>query len=208
MDVTFDNFGEDEGAAFDLPAMGEADISTAAELGARRSLRKRVTEQGEEQQATNAFDQRGDLPRLATPSVAGEGETQGSVFDSPSSSNLLRAFEGRLNADATNLAAETQASTLAGMSKNTTRAIKVLRKELQSEEGDADETITQKEASFQKITTNATRRAAAGFFFEILLLGTKDSIKVEQQDSFGDITIQARPGLWHNEAGQQQQAIV
>jgi cohesin complex subunit SCC1 len=194
MNDTFDDFGGDDGAPFDLPALGDADISAAADLGTRRSLRKRVTEQGAQQEEKNAFDQRGDLPRLATPSVLGDSETQGSVYDSPSSSNLLRAFEGRLNADASNLAAETQASTQAGMSKNTTRAIKVLRKELQNE--DEEES---REVSFQKITANATRRAAAGFFFEVLLLGTKDTIKVEQQDSFGEIKIQARPGLWQED---------
>jgi len=205
-DFSHDDFGGDEEMPLDLPAI-EMDTS-AVDLGLRRSTRKRVTDQ-EEQEDRNAYDQRGDLPRLATPSVAAEGETQGSIQSSPRSSNLLRAFDRSIHVDATNLAAETQASTQAGMSKNTARAIKILRKELRSgeeeEEEEEEEANVERQVSFQKVTTNATRRAAAGFFFELLVLGTKDCIKVEQEDSFGEIKIQAKPSLWTEESQLGQQ---
>lgn len=193
LDTTMGNFGGDEEMPFDLPAI-DAETSVA-DLGPRRSQRKRITG-GQERE--NAFDQQGDLPRLATPSVLSEGDGQTSVHDSPSSSNLLGAFESRVNGEATNLAAETQASTQAGMSKNTARAIKVLRKKFGNQEGDDDD--EEEEAIFKDFTTTkTTRREAAGFFFELLVLATKDCIKVTQQESFGDITIQAKSALYEEE---------
>lgn len=194
-ELSFDDFGGGDGdAAFDLPAM-EVDASEA-ELGPRRSQRKRVTgdEVGEKR---NAFDERGNLPRLATPSVAAEGETLSSVQDSPSSSNLLAAFDRKATFEGASLAAETHASAQAGMSKSTARAVKILRRQLQSSDDDDDGEAGQ--VSFQKLTTNATRRAAAGFFLELLVLGTKDCINVEQTESFGDISIRAKHNLWAQE---------
>jgi cohesin complex subunit SCC1 len=42
----------------------------------------------------------------------------------------------------------------------------------------------------------ASRRAAASFFFELLVLGTRDCVKLEQSGSFKDIGIQGKPKLW------------
>jgi cohesin complex subunit SCC1 len=203
LDTSYDDAfgGEGDEVPFDLT--NDPVDTSAVDLGLRRSLRKRVTEPVEPRVDRNAFDVVGNLPRLATPSVMGESEVQGSVRESPSSSNLLRAFDNNVQSEAPYVAAaETQESTQSGLSKNTIRAIKVLRKEFGQEEQEDDageEEQAEKQLSFQQITTNATRRAAAGFFFELLVLGTKDCIKVEQHDSFGDIAIRAKPNLWTEE---------
>lgn len=50
------------------------------------------------------------------------------------------------------------------------------------------------ERSFQ-----ASRRAASSFFFELLVLGTRDCIQVSQKTSFADIQIQAKDRLWEHQ---------
>ncbi|UZJ52619.1 hypothetical protein CBS101457_001939 [Exobasidium rhododendri] len=223
-DTTLGRFGvydDDGGMPFDLPAL-EVDETIALDAaGLRRSTRKRVTGQegegeegGRRRDSVNVFDRRGDLPRLTTPFSTVEGDAEASLQGSfsPSSSNLLHAFDSNTSLEATNLAAETVASTQAGLSKNTIRAIRVLRKQLSIEprgrEGAAARTTrttrttssnAEPKGSFQVMTQSATRRAAAGFFFELLVLGTKDCIKVEQKESFGDILIEAKPTLWTQE---------
>lgn len=42
----------------------------------------------------------------------------------------------------------------------------------------------------------ASRRAAASFFFELLVLGTRDCVQLEQTGSFKDIAIQGKDKLW------------
>ena len=42
----------------------------------------------------------------------------------------------------------------------------------------------------------ASRRAASAFFFELLVLGTKDAIKLDQKEAFGDVDIRAKEVLF------------
>ncbi|EPQ30467.1 uncharacterized protein PFL1_01993 [Pseudozyma flocculosa PF-1] len=58
-----------------------------------------------------------------------------------------------------------------------------------------------KKLSFAKVSQNASRRAAAGFFFEMLVLGTKDCVKLQQHEEYGDIKVLAKPKLWQTAAG-------
>ncbi|RXW13676.1 hypothetical protein EST38_g12180 [Candolleomyces aberdarensis] len=81
-----------------------------------------------------------------------------------------------------------------GYSKNTVKALTLIRKELQpSEEEEQDAPASM---SFKTMSTKASRRAAASFFFELLVLGTRDCVKLEQGGSFKDIGIQGKPKLW------------
>ncbi|KIM45031.1 hypothetical protein M413DRAFT_327562 [Hebeloma cylindrosporum] len=84
-----------------------------------------------------------------------------------------------------------------GYSKNTIRALGLIRKELQPDaNGDVDEFKTM---SFKQMSTNASRRAAASFFFEMLVLGTRDCIQISQEAAFADIEVRAKPRLWQQQ---------
>ena len=50
--------------------------------------------------------------------------------------------------------------------------------------------------SMHKLAAHASRRAAAGFFFELLVLGSRGSVRLEQDEPYGDIAIHATPRLW------------
>ncbi|KAI9510936.1 Rec8 like protein-domain-containing protein [Russula earlei] len=77
-----------------------------------------------------------------------------------------------------------------GYSKNTVRALGIIRKELDPVEGE------EKVMSFNHMATKATRRAAAAFFFEILFLGTRDCIHISQPAPFENIEVRPKPKLW------------
>jgi len=47
----------------------------------------------------------------------------------------------------------------------------------------------------------ASRRAASAFFFELLLLSTKDYIKVTQEEPFENIEIRAKEKMWADQRG-------
>jgi len=81
----------------------------------------------------------------------------------------------------------------AGFSKNTRRAIGFLRNELQEENS---------RIHFTDVAQKATRRAAASFFFELLVLGTKDCVKLEQTKAYSNIQISGKPKLWNQGASQ------
>lgn len=173
-------------AGFDLD-IAEQSIQT----GLRRSQRKRPTnieedlEAEEERRRRIAFQEEGALGRLGTPE---EGSVIGSSYEdvSPTPSYPLRAFDAPSGGDVT---AASSASAV-GMSRNAIRAIKVLKTKLSPEDEEEGE------MQFSEVTKNASRRAASAFFFEILALGTKDCLRVDQEDPFGEIKIKAKPGLW------------
>ncbi|ODN96400.1 hypothetical protein L198_04114 [Cryptococcus wingfieldii CBS 7118] len=74
--------------------------------------------------------------------------------------------------------------------RNSSMAMGLLRKEISAiDEGE-------KEVSFEKLANNATKRAASAFFFEMLSLGTRDCVKLEQPEPFGDIKISGKDKLW------------
>ncbi|PPQ89563.1 hypothetical protein CVT25_012235 [Psilocybe cyanescens] len=82
-----------------------------------------------------------------------------------------------------------------GYSKNTIKALGLIRKELQPDDGDED---VPKTMSFKQMSNKASKRAAASFFFELLVLGTRDCVKVSQPTPFADISITAKPRLWEH----------
>lgn len=175
-------------AGFDI----DQDILESTQTGLRRSQRKRPTnieediEAEEERRRRTAFQEEGELGRLGTPE---EGSVVASSYEdvSPTPSYPLRAFDASAAGDVT---AASSASAV-GMSRNTLRAIKVLKTKL-SPEDDEEEG----EMQFSEVTKNASRRAASAFFFELLALGTKDCLRIDQEDPFGEIRIKAKPGLW------------
>ncbi|WVF70089.1 hypothetical protein IAT40_004876 [Kwoniella sp. CBS 6097] len=81
-------------------------------------------------------------------------------------------------------------TTASGFSKNTSMAMGLLRKELDAiEEGE-------KVLSFDKLADNSTKRAASSFFFELLVLGTRDCVKLDQPRPYENIDIRAKDKLW------------
>ncbi|CAL1706574.1 unnamed protein product [Somion occarium] len=89
---------------------------------------------------------------------------------------------------------ETSASSDDGYSRNTVKALSIIRRELQpTAEGE------EKVLSFKKMAEKASKRAAASFFFEVLLLSTRDAIKVSQDGPFENIEIRAKDKLWERQ---------
>lgn len=52
---------------------------------------------------------------------------------------------------------------------------------------------------FFPIPSQATRRAAASFFFELLVLGTRDCVKLDQRAPYENIHVQAKDKLWERQ---------
>lgn len=190
--------------AFDVPGM---DVSMGDD-GLRRSSRKSRAELEAE-----AGDETGRLPalsRLSTPEIDDGALDSAAV----SSSNPLALFDVRPADDtqaaeqiAEVLRASEDAESTKGWAKSTVRAFRVVRSQLsesaaaedEQEESrfvEVDDDTHTKQLSFQKIAANASRRAAAGFFFEMLVLGTKDCVRLNQDEPYGDIKVAAKPKLW------------
>ncbi|CUA66660.1 Double-strand-break repair protein rad21 homolog [Rhizoctonia solani] len=107
----------------------------------------------------------------------------------------IAAFDHRTKSSET----QTQASEsdtagegqIKGVSKNTAKALALLQDRLQP-----DEAAEEKVLSFAQVSTKATRRAASAFFFELLLLSTRDCVKVSQESEFANIEVRAKDRLW------------
>lgn len=210
-DDTLMTLGGDDGANFDMPMLDdqpppEFDMTIEGDSGLRRSERTKAGAKAA-QRGDSPLDpssQLGALPslddRLGTPDV---GPDDLESF-TPSSSRLLAAFETRpadafttpqevaeqrRAAAAEDEAASRQASAQ-GWSKNTARAQRVLRSQLDASN------VEESETSMNRIGQSASRRAAAGFFFELLVLGTKDQLKLDQEEPYSDIKIKAKSALW------------
>ncbi|KAJ7045454.1 Rec8 like protein-domain-containing protein [Mycena alexandri] len=83
-----------------------------------------------------------------------------------------------------------------GYSKNTVKALGIIRKELKPVDGEEDE---DKALSFRKMADKASRRAAASFFFELLVLGTRDCVHLTQDAPFENIEVRAKDKLWEQQ---------
>ncbi|KAF8967815.1 Rec8 like protein-domain-containing protein [Flammula alnicola] len=78
-----------------------------------------------------------------------------------------------------------------GYSKNTVKALGLIRKELQPTiDNDAEANVL----SFKKIKPHPS-----SFFFELLVLGTRDCVQLSQSTPFADIEVQAKPRLWEHQ---------
>ncbi|KDR75442.1 hypothetical protein GALMADRAFT_249501 [Galerina marginata CBS 339.88] len=82
-----------------------------------------------------------------------------------------------------------------GYSKNTVKALGLIRKELQPAVNEEERKVM----SFRQMSNKASRRAAASFFFELLVLGTRDCVQISQRTPFADIGVHAKPRLWENQ---------
>lgn len=81
-----------------------------------------------------------------------------------------------------------------GYSRNTVKALGIIRRELQPEDDEEEKTI-----SFAQVSHKASRRAASAFFFELLVLGTRDCIKLTQSAPFENIEVRAKDKLWEHQ---------
>ncbi|KAF7361944.1 RAD21 protein [Mycena venus] len=82
-----------------------------------------------------------------------------------------------------------------GYSKNTVKALGIIRKELKP----VDDEDEDKVLSFRKMADKASRRAAASFFFELLVLGTRDCVQLTQTAPFENIEVRAKDKLWERQ---------
>ncbi|KAJ4468149.1 Rec8 like protein-domain-containing protein [Lentinula aciculospora] len=127
--------------------------------------------------------------RMSTPAVDGiipeEGDENYANADCP-----IASFDAQTQTQASTTGKDVQA--VDNYSRNTVKAISVIRKELRPTEGDDED----KMLSFTKMADKATRRAAASFFFELLVLSTRDCIAVKQPTAFENIEVRAKDKLW------------
>lgn len=148
-----------------LPDVPDMEEEPAEPPAPRRSSRRQHTREDEEDRGRLA-----PLSRMSTPEYDSNDEVQ---VDVPAS-NPLVAFDSR--------APDTSVH---GDTIRTKRAAHVLRTQM----GESDT------VSFRALSANATRRAAAGFFFEMLVLGTRDCVQLKQDTPYGDIGVRAKPAL-------------
>ena len=148
-----------------LPDVPDMEEEPAEPPAPRRSSRRQHTREDEEDHGRLA-----PLSRMSTPEYDSNDEVQ---VDVPAS-NPLVAFDSR--------APDTSVH---GDTIRTKRAAHVLRTQM----GESDT------VSFRALSANATRRAAAGFFFEMLVLGTRDCVQLKQDAPYGDIGVRAKPAL-------------
>jgi cohesin complex subunit SCC1 len=96
-----------------------------------------------------------------------------------------------------------------GYSKNTVKALSLVRKELEVEAGSPEKALSFRQMAdkvsrslFRMLRaklislSQATRRAASSFFFELLVLGTRDCVQLRQSSPFANIEVRAKPKLW------------
>mmetsp|Transcript_11855 Transcript_11855/g.25000 ORF Transcript_11855/g.25000 Transcript_11855/m.25000 type:complete len:747 (-) Transcript_11855:133-2373(-) len=84
--------------------------------------------------------------------------------------------------------------------KHTIRVLSMLKRNMRStnpDEDDEEEMAKQSQLSYNKLSRGCSRRTASGVFFEMLQLKTWDFVEVNQDRSYGDITI--TPGLRFDE---------
>ncbi|OBZ70610.1 Cohesin subunit rad21 [Grifola frondosa] len=81
-----------------------------------------------------------------------------------------------------------------GYSRNTVKALSIIRRELRPTTG--EEHDEEKVMSFKKMSEKGSRRAASSFFFELLVLGTRDCVALSQAAPFENIEVRAKDKLW------------
>ncbi|BEI84271.1 hypothetical protein CcaverHIS002_0408750 [Cutaneotrichosporon cavernicola] len=104
----------------------------------------------------------------------------------------LAIFDGGESAQGSQFGKDT-----GGFSKTTGMAMGVLRREIEAIES----TLGEGEGvSFTRVARGATKRGASQFFFELLVLGTRDAVGLKQERPYGDIEVVPRPKLWETGA--------
>ncbi|CAE6439082.1 unnamed protein product [Rhizoctonia solani] len=147
------------------------------------------------------MDRPPSLPKSRAQSLAAEDDVR-SRYSTPGPGRTFEDVECPIAAfDHRAKGAESQTQTsesdvvgegqIKSVSKNTAKALSLLQDRLQP-----DETGEEKVLSFAQVSTKATRRAASAFFFELLLLSTRDCVKVSQESEFANIEVRAKDRLW------------
>lgn len=126
--------------------------------------------------------------RSSTPAVDGEGEETYADLTCP-----IASFDVRPSPTQAQEAGDGEGT---GYSKNTVKALGIIRKELKPEDREDDEEHVM---SFRRMTEKASRRAASAFFFELLVLGTRDCVKLSQSAAFENIEVRAKDKLWERQ---------
>ncbi|KAH9935672.1 Rec8 like protein-domain-containing protein [Fomitopsis serialis] len=173
-DLEFDNTGGIED--FQLP---EFQMDTGAEM---------LPEVGRERSAVPS-----ELSRLSTPppdAPVEEGEESYADVTCP-----IAIFDDRTSQQSQSDSQAGASDDGNGYSKNTVKALTVIRKELQPIPGQEQE----KAMSFRQMSQKASRRAASSFFFELLVLGTRDCVKLSQAAPFENIEVRAKDKLWERQ---------
>ncbi|KAL0570511.1 sister chromatid cohesion protein 1 [Marasmius crinis-equi] len=130
------------------------------------------------------------LSRLSTPGPGGvfdEGDESYADASCP-----IAVFDSRPSQTQSGQDEEPVETEDKGYSKNTVKALSVIRRELRPVDGEEED----KFLSFEKMAGKASRRAAASFFFELLVLSTRDCIQVSQAAPFENIEVRAKDKLW------------
>ncbi|GAB1525019.1 sister chromatid cohesion protein 1 [Rhizoctonia solani] len=141
------------------------------------------------------------MPKSRAQSVAGDDDVRsrystpgpGRTFDDAECAiatfdHRTRGAESQTQTSESDIVGEGQVK---GVSKNTAKAIALLQDRLQPDEAEEEKVL-----SFAQVSTKATRRAASAFFFELLLLSTRDCVKVSQESEFSNIEVRAKDRLW------------
>lgn len=135
-----------------------------------------------------------ELSRLTTPAPEGDGEGALLEEGEPSYADVkcpIASFDDR---GSQSQEQSTDGDDGKGYSKNTVKALSIIRRELQPTADEAEKVM-----SFKEMSAKASRRAASSFFFELLVLSTRDCVKVNQDVPFENIEISAKPKLWERQ---------
>lgn len=185
-----DALGRGEGLQFDDQTLGVDDFQMEVDLGPMPEMGG-LPEQRERSKSVLS-----DLTRLSTPGVEAR-------FEEPEESYADAAcpivvFDPQpTHGESREPPVDSEGK---GYSKNTIKALSIIRKELQPAQGEEDE----RKLSFKKMSDKASRRAASAFFFELLVLGTRDCIQVSQPEPFEDIEVRAKYKLWERQYHSQE----
>ena len=157
--------------------------------------------------ADDMFQPDFDAPGLSTPRAQREASFAPSRAESiaraiqfgDATDHPLAMFDPRRSDSASQLDTPSKQSAAGsderhGYSKNTGMAMGLLRKELEEIEGETK--TEERTTSFKKTAEGASKKAASAFFFELLVLGTRDCVRMEQTRAFEDITIRSKPRLF------------
>ncbi|CDO75674.1 hypothetical protein BN946_scf184941.g27 [Trametes cinnabarina] len=176
MEMTFDNTGMGEDFQMEIPEYESGPLGPEAVRARSKSLAL------------------SELSRLSTPPPdvpLEEGDESHADVTCP-----IAVFDDRLESSQAQSQATTEVASSddgKGYSKNTVKALTLIRRELQPS---AEAPAQDKYLSFNQMSQKASRRAAAAFFFELLVLGTRDCIKLSQPEPFANIEVRAKDKLW------------
>ncbi|BGP36944.1 sister chromatid cohesion protein 1 [Rhodotorula kratochvilovae] len=133
---------------------------------------------------------------VASSSVGGARSVAGTATPSQSQSQLLSQSLGteqeRAAAEAESVVTQKSGS-ISLQSRNTRKAVRVLKEQLAA---DVDaEVPEERKVEFTQVAEKASRRAAASFFFELLVLSSADVVKLNQPSAYGEIEVRGTQKL-------------